>query len=85
MQALVSYVVALEEGQVQVVGHMLCDGRLAACRGACEEEDVAWMLCCWLLTHCDVSRLLQLPIDCSTWYFVKKIDPGAEQDGLRVA
>lgn len=47
-----SYIVALEEGQVQVVGHVLRDGGLATCRGACEEDDVPRPLYCWPLTHC---------------------------------
>lgn len=49
---IVSYVVALEEGQAQVVGHMFCNGRLATCRGTREEEDIPGPLFRWLLTHC---------------------------------
>lgn len=47
-----SYVVAFEEGQAQVVGYMFCDGRLATCRGAGEEDNIPGLLFRWLLTHC---------------------------------
>lgn len=59
----VSYVVTFEEGQVQVVGHMFCDGRLSTCCGASKKEDIPGPLFRWLFTHCVVQvDLLALSI-----------------------
>lgn len=62
-----AHVVALEEGEVELVGYVFCNGRLSACRRSSKKEDIARVLFCGLGCVCHFETVLVLLVVVGIW------------------